>query len=582
MTERVNGSPTAASLEEVQQGWHELSARVELLETAKAGLEKENKLLRDLLERAIEHRQKSHGELVLLLTGLVSKLPLNDVGVIVSKLMEHNTNLSQYLAALIKGTVDAPLPQPAVLQTLEQTRRNLQAAIKPLVEQFLELDTPFEPGLVKALLSNAEEFFSPQFVRANRCFLKGQVPRERILREFGPEALVFFNDMTTDPKLNPRPKPEEIVLVFRSDFESVFQQNPGLLPHKREEILALYQRVARSRSGSPQAHQQRLVLQKLSFLIELLYYYEHQNTEPADIVFAQRLPALLEQLVLSDAQGAPDPNLLVEAEVLLNFVINPDHRLMIINNMGKTDTAARTLKYVLRLRSEKETGPEQVSVEFSRHLLSLSQKASPENLLPVVKLLKPERQRLLIRAIMHSDRLRKTDAEALGKALATEVGLTNLAQEPEAHIAVPPEVERQMAWARVKDLIDRRSEPSMIAAAIRDRLNAKYDAEEIRQSWLALTEADPLSLIRIFSQLPYLPTGKTDPIARTVMEIYLTRLLHEKYASTYHKVVNSLRNMFKAKPDAPTLVNFLSLVRWVSPQAADKLCSDVGMAARAA
>jgi len=578
MTEQESGPAPAASLDEVQQGWHALRSRVELLESSKAAVERENKLLRELLERAMEHRQKSHSELVLLLTGLVSRLPLNDVGVIVSKLMEHNTNLCQYLAALTKGAADAPLPQPAVLQTLEQTRRNLQSAIKPLVQQLLELDTPFEPDLLKGLLMHPEEFFSPQFVRANRCFLKSQVPRERVLREFGAEALVFFNDMTTDPKLNPRPKQEEIVLAFRSDFETVFQQNPGLLPQKRQELLALYQRVARSRSGGEQAQQQRLALQKLSFLIELLYYYEHQNTEPADVIFAQRLPALLEQLVLTDAQGIPAAKLVEEGEDLLKFVINPDHRLMIINNIGKSDAAARTLKYLLRLRAEKAPDPEQVSLEFSRHLLTaLAQRPSPENLTPMLRLLKPERQRLVVRAIMHSDRLRKTEAETLGKALASQLGMPNLADEPQPHVLVSPEVERQMAWARVKDLIAHRADAAAVAAAIRERLNAKYDAEEIRQSWLALTEAHPLALIRIFSQFPYLPNGKTDPIARTVMEIYLTRLLHQKYASTYHKVVNSLKNMFKAKPDAPTLMNFLALVRWVSPEAADKMCADIGM-----
>jgi hypothetical protein len=63
-------------------------------------------------------------------------------------------------------------------------------------------------------------------LRANRCFIKSLVPRERILREFGEPALAFFNDMTTDPKLNPRPKADEIALGFRSDFESIWNRVP--------------------------------------------------------------------------------------------------------------------------------------------------------------------------------------------------------------------------------------------------------------------------------------------------------------------------------------------------------------------
>lgn len=58
----------------------------------------------------------------------------------------------------------------------------------------------------------------------------------------------------------------------------------------------------------------------------------------------------------------------------------------------------------------------------------------------------------------------------------------------------------------------------------------------------------------------------------------MTRLTHEKYAAVYQKVVTSLRNMFKAKPDSPTLLNFLALVRWACPEAADKICADIGMA----
>jgi hypothetical protein len=63
------------------------------------------------------------------------------------------------------------------------------------------------------------------------------------------------------------------------------------------------------------------------------------------------------------------------------------------------------------------------------------------------------------------------------------------------------------------------------------------------------------------------------------MATYITRLTHEKYAAIYHKVVNSLRNMFRAKPDAPTLVNFIALVRWVDADAAVKLAGEIGMTA---
>src|SRR5947207_13970923 len=130
-------------------------------------------------------------------------------------------------------------------------------------------------------------------------------------------------------------------------------------------------------------------------------------------------------------------------------------------------------------------------------------------------------------------------------------------------------------------MVSGRSESTAMRAIIRQRFNGRYDTDEIRQSWLTLIEAEPKTLIRVFCQIPYLADGKTDAIARSVIDTYVTRLTHEKYAATYNKVVNSLKNMFAAKPDSPTLLNFLALVRWVSPEAAQKLSADIGMLAPA-
>jgi len=577
MMQNENVAPAPAPVEEIQKHWYELHLKVAQLEAARSALEQENKTLRSLLERVVEHRQKSHNELVLILTALVSKLPLNDVGVIVSKLVEHSANVSHTLAGFVKGTVEIVSAQPAILKNLDQTKRDLLNALKPVVEELIRLETPFETEMLQSLLAEPEKFFSPRMIRANRGFIKGQVPQERIVREFGEEALVFFKDMTTDPKVNPNPKREEIALAFRSDFESLMDQQPALPSHKRGGLVALHQRVQRSRAATDQARAQRGAFQKLSFIIELLHYYENQNTEAPDIIFAQRLPALVEQLAVTGAEDPLDEKLIAQAEGLLAFIVNPDHRLMVINNLGKGGGAGKTLKYVMRLRVDKASDPHHTIAEFLRHLVPPQKAPAPAALASVFRLLDPAVQRQIVKAIRVYDRLRKSDAEALGKAVGTELGLKGIEEELKAREAVSPEQDRQMAWARIKENISQRSDPATIASAIRERLNAKYDADEIRQSWITLTEADPMTLIRIFCLLPYLASGKTDPIARPVLETYATRLTHEKYAATYHKVVNSLKNMFHAKADSPTLVNFMALVRWVSPEAADKLCADVGM-----
>jgi hypothetical protein len=568
-------------MDEVQRGWHDLRLRVSQLEAERLALEHENKALRSLLERAIEHRQKSHSELVLLLTGLVSKLPINDVGVLISRLVEHNAGVAQFLEVIGKTSPGTALAHPSILRSLDQAKRDLNTAIQLAVQEFVQLDPPFEPDLLKAIAEQPAAFFAPRMLRANRSFLKGQVPRERILKEFGEPALALFNDLTTDPKLNPRPKPDEIVLGFKPDFETLVPQAGGLGADHQAGLLALYQKVQRSKAPTDVARAQRTVFQRLSFLSELLYFYEHSNTEPPDVLFAQRLPALIEQLVLVGTSEALDEKSIALAEGLLGFIVSPDHRQAVINNIGKGGGPGKTLRLVLKLRSDKVPDLDHVLAEFLRHLVpgSPQKPPPPPQLAAFLRLIHPDMQRLTLKSLLRYERLPREQASALARAVATDLGMTGFEAHAKAQETVPVEVERQLAWAKIKDLIARRVDPTVVAGAIRERLNAKYDAEEIRASWLTLTEADPLSLIKIFCQMPYLANGKTDSIARTVMETYVTRLMHEKYAAIYKKVTNSLRSMFHAKPDSPTLVNFVALVRWVDPASAARLCGDIGMPA---
>jgi hypothetical protein len=567
------------SVEEVQQGWADLALRVRQLEANSASLTQENKALRFLLEKVVSNRQQSHSELVVLLTSLVSKLPINDVGVIVSKLVEHNNNLSQFLATLIKSGTDTTIAQPEILKTLDHARRDLKAAINPLVEELVRLETPFDPHMLQALVSDPESFFAATTVRAQRCFVKGQVPRERVLRDFGEHALVFFNDLTTDAKLNPRPRPEAIVLAFKNDFEALFAANPGFIPEKRQELLSLYQKVQRAKAATDHARQQKEAFYKLSFILELLHYYENQSTEAPDVIFAQRLPVLVEQLVITGPEDDPDEKLIAQAEALMAFIISPDHRQVVVNNLGKSSNAGKTLKHLLRLRADNVLDLDPAVAEFVRHLLPSSNERppSPAQLAGVLRRLPPARQRTVVKAIMVTDRLTKDAAETLGKAIGAELGMAGLAEELKAQAAISPETERKMAWTKIQALISNRNDPVSVAANIRERLRDKYDSEEIKQSWVTLTEAEPMSMIKIFCAMPYRSDGRTDPIAQTIMETYITRLTHEKYAATYQKVVNSLRSLFHAKPDSPTLLNFMALAKWANAEMASKIYADVGM-----
>ena len=578
MTQPEDQTIMIASVGDVQHGWHDLKLRVSQLEAERAELQQENKDLRTMLERVVEHRQKTHTELVNILSSLVTKLPMNDVGFTVSKLVEHGAHVAEGCAVLKKGKADVTLPQPALLKALDQTKRELQAAVKPLVEELIKLDTPLEHAVLHALPTDPESFFAPKVVRANRCYVKGQLPRERVAREFGEEALPLFTDMTTDPKLNPRPKPDEIVLAFKPEFESLLPSS-ALSAEKKTALQALYQRVQRSKGSADPARAQRNCFNKLTFILELLHYYENANTEAPDVIFAQRLPALIEQLVTGGGAEVLDEKLIVQAEALLTHIIAPDHRLMVINNIGKSGGLGRTLKFVLRLRYEKVADLDELVPEFVKHLIPPRKTPTLAELLPLFRLLHPEMLRPVCRGIMATDRIRKDEAEALGRALAKELGVKGLEEEIVHASSLSPDVERQLAWDDIKELIAKRAEAGAIAAAIRDRLHVRYDGDELRASWLTLTEADPISLIRIICQLPYTPDGRTDPIARAVLESYVTRLTHEKYAATYAKVLNSLRNMCRANANSPTLQNFLAMIRWVDPAAAGKLSGEIGLAA---
>jgi hypothetical protein len=287
---------------------------------------------------------------------------------------------------------------------------------------------------------------------------------------------------------------------------------------------------------------------------------------------------LIEQLVITGERDSLDEKLIQQAETLLAFVISPDYRQSVVNNLGKSGGMVKTLRLVLTLRTEKAPEHEEAVLELVKHLIPAEKVPSVESVMTVLRLINPNRHLKVIEAILSTDRIRKTDAEALGKAVAKELGITNFESMARKVEALTPEKEQQMAWENIKELIASRSSPNEITAAIRKRLHAKYDADEVKKSWLTLTESDALLLVRVFCLLPYLPDGQTDPVARAILESYVSRLTHEKYADTYQKVVSALRNLFKVKADSPALVNFISLVRWVDAAAAEKLSHDVGIA----
>ena len=577
MADEQDNTIALVSVAKIQKEWADLTLRMAEAETALLAAQQENKSLRSLLERVIEQRQKSHGELVNLLTTLVSKLPLNDVGVIIARLVEHNAHVTEISASLVKGKFEDNALQPALLKSLDKTKRDLTEAFKPEVERLIKLDAPFEAGVLESLLEKPDNFFSPAIARANRAFVKGQIPRERALKEFGADALIFFKDVTTDVKFNPRPKPEEIMLVFKPEFAELLRQNPAVCTERRKELEALHEKIRQSRENCEKSRAQKNAFLRLSFFLELLHYYENQSTESPDVVFAQRLPPLIEQLVITGERDTLDEKLVEAVEALLVLIISTDHRKAVINNIGKAGGLPRTLRYTLAFRLEKFSDVDPLTVECVKHLIPQGSSPAPATLAAVLRLFSSEMQQTTIRAITVTDRLRKEDAAKLAKAVAQELGLKEVFERLNEQSTLSPERERQLAWDHIKDLIGTRTTPNEVIATIRKRLHGRYDADEVKACWLVLTEADPMVFVRVFCLFPYMPDGQTDPLARPILETFVTRLTHEKYAAVYAKTVHALRNLFKVKADSPALVNFIALVKWVDTVAAEKISKDVGM-----
>ena len=343
--------------------------------------------------------------------------------------------------------------------------------------------------------------------------------------------------------------------------------------------MALHRKIQASKASTETTRAQRSAFLRLSFFAELLHYYENQNTESPDVVFAQRLPPLIEQLAVTGERDELDEKLIKQDEDLLAYIIKPDHRYAVINNIGKAGGLARTLRFVLTFRAVKLTEIDPVTLDLVKHIISPGRIPKTADLMPIMRLIPQDMQIVIISAIIATERLRREDAEAVGKALTKELGLKNFEERLVTRSVLSVEQERKIAWGNIEELITKRATPHDIAAAIRARLHAKFDDDEVRQSWLTLTGTDPMSFVRIFCALPFLPDGQTDPVARPLLETYVHRLMHEKYAATYAKVLTTLRNMFKAKADGPALMNFIALVKWIDTEAAAKLGRDIGMTA---
>ena len=193
---------------------------------------------------------------------------------------------------------------------------------------------------------------------------------------------------------------------------------------------------------------------KLSFLIELLNYYENQGSESSDVLFAQRMPSLIEQLVITSDRDELHESSIKSAESLLAYIINLDHRLTVVNNIGKAGGVWRTLKHVLLFRSEKVPELGRAISDFIKHLIPTPQAPRPEALVAILRLILPGMQTIIVRAMASTDRLNRPEAETLSRAVAKALGLKELEEAVKVEATVSAESENQAAWEKIQELIN--------------------------------------------------------------------------------------------------------------------------------
>ena len=311
--------------------------------------------------------------------------------------------------------------------------------------------------------------------------------------------------------------------------------------------------------------------------MELLHYYENQSTESPDVVFAQRLPPLVEQLVVTGENDTLDEKFIKQAEELLSHIISARTRQAVVNNFGKAGGASRTLRFILTFRSAIFTEHDPVTADFVKHLLAGQKNPAPGPIVTVLRFLNAEAQKVVVRAILNSERLGREDSERLARELIKEFWVCRSCQPAEWRAAslrqnTHESLGHHQGTHRPSRFAKRNHQAPSANSSTPSTTPTK--SNKAGSSW-----PNPIRCrSSVYSACCLICPTARPILLRGLFRDVSSRLTHEKYATTYTKVVNALKNLHKVKADSPALLNFIALVRWVDPTSADKLVHDIGMA----
>jgi len=152
----------------------------------------------------------------------------------------------------------------------------------------------------------------------------------------------------------------------------------------------------------------------VSLLLELLHYYENQNTEAPDAVFASGCRPH-RAVGAQRPQDKLDERLITQAEGLLAYVITPEHRQWWLTTWAKPAEPRRASIRHASARGKVLASDPDTSFAISSNTSSRPESAPARSLVPVLSLIPADMQLLVIVGIMDCDRIRKPEAEALAK-----------------------------------------------------------------------------------------------------------------------------------------------------------------------
>jgi len=213
------------------------------------------------------------------------------------------------------------MPQPTVLKNrTNQTRFSLPPS-SLAVEELIRLETPLEKRDLQSLVEQPDAFFFRRESSAPTMLRQRANPPRRVGAGIWRQALVFFNDMSTDAKAEPNPSRGDR-LIFKMISRRCSNKIPRSCPITRatdgvvsacQQSKAQPSMPARKSSRSPDSPSSS----------NCSISYQNQSTEAPTCCLRNGCPRWSSNWFLGSGQDTLDEKLIGEAERAAGFCREP-------------------------------------------------------------------------------------------------------------------------------------------------------------------------------------------------------------------------------------------------------------------